>query len=102
MASFPPLATGATAVGASASWTFDDLCRTCRADAALLAALVHEGVLAPTGSGPADWRFDHLALRRARAATRLSRSLRIHAEAVALVLDLRDEIDTLRARLAHR
>lgn len=78
---------------------FADLCRACQADPERLLALVDEGLLQPVGSGPGDWRFKSRALPRARAALRLSRDLQLAVDATALVLDLLDEIDALKARL---
>jgi chaperone modulatory protein CbpM len=81
-------------------FTFDELCRTCRADDDQLRELIHEGVLSPTGEEPREWRFAGTALRRARVALRLTRDLQLSADAAALVLDLLDEINALEARLA--
>ncbi|MBA3623039.1 MAG: MerR family transcriptional regulator [Methylibium sp.] len=81
------------------SFTFVELCRACRSDAAPLIALVDEGVLEPAGSGPDDWQFSGVSLRRARAAVRLVRDLELAPAGTALVLDLLDEIDALRSAL---
>src|SRR6059058_1215561 len=48
-----------------------DLSHACRADMQLLVSLVDEGVLAPVGGAPPDWRFRGASLQRARAALRL-------------------------------
>ena len=80
-------------------FTLADLCRACRADSAQVIVLVEEGVLEPAGSGPEDWLFSGPSLRRARAALRLARDLELSVAGTALVLDLLDEIDTLRSRL---
>ena len=73
-----------------------DLSHACRADMQLLAALVDEGVLAPAGSAPPDWRFRGASLQRARAALRLIHDLQLEPHSVAIVMDLLDEIATLR------
>ena len=90
-------------------FTLVELGRACRADSAQLVAFVEEGVLTPLGADddarapaardPQEWRFGGAALRRARTAQRLARDLELDAAAVALVIDLLDEIDALRARL---
>jgi chaperone modulatory protein CbpM len=80
-------------------FTLVELGRACQADHEQLIALVDEGVLQPSGDGPQAWRFDGSALPRARAALRLCRDLELSAAGTALVLDLLDEIDSLRARL---
>ena len=76
-----------------------ELCRACSTDSGQLMLLVEEGVLTPRGDAPHEWRFEGSALRRARAALRLGRDLELSPGATALVLDLLDEIDTLKARL---
>jgi chaperone modulatory protein CbpM len=80
-------------------FTLAELSHACRADSEQLVLLVREGVLTPTGDAPPSWRFSGDALRRARAALRLSRDLELDAGAAALVLELLDEIAALRARL---
>jgi chaperone modulatory protein CbpM len=80
-------------------FTLEDLCHACRADAAQLTSLVREGVLEPAGERPDEWRFAGDALARARTAVRLSRDLELTVGGTALVMDLLDEIDALRARL---
>ncbi|HMN82923.1 MAG TPA: chaperone modulator CbpM [Burkholderiaceae bacterium] len=80
-------------------FTLNDLSRACRVERQRLVALVEAGVLEPTGDRPDDWRFEGASLRRARTALRLGRDFELDASATALVLDLLDEIETLRGRL---
>jgi chaperone modulatory protein CbpM len=77
-------------------FTLVELCRACGAERTQLLALVDEGVLDPAGGGPEDWVFSGSALLR---ALRLVRDLEVSVAGAALVLDLLDEIETLRARL---
>ena len=83
-------------------FTLVELSQACNATPAQLAALVAEGVLAPAGQTGDDWRFAGTALRRARLALRLARDLELTPPALALVLDMLDEITSLRARLARQ
>lgn len=76
-----------------------ELSRVCRADVAVLVALVDEGVLTPEGNDPLSWRFAGVTLLRARTALRLVRDLELSATGTALVLDLLGERDALRAQL---
>lgn len=72
----------------------------CQASGALplhVLALVDEGLLQPSGQGPADWRFNAAALAQTRRALRLAHDFSLDLAALALVLDLLDEIDRLRA-----
>ena len=80
-------------------FTFADLCRACAAEPSFIAALVDEGLLRPSGSGPDDWQFEGTALARARTAWRLARDLQLSVDTMALVFGLLDEIDALKTRL---
>ena len=83
-------------------FTLEELCRACAADSGQVLALVHEGVLAPAGETPERWRFGGLALPRARTALRLARELDIGLAGAAVVMDLLDEIEALRAQLRRQ
>lgn len=80
-------------------FTLVELCRACAADTEQVIALVDEGVLTPSGAAAHEWRFGGAALRRARAALRLTRDLNLNAAGTALVLDLLDQIEALRAQI---
>lgn len=87
-------------VGAEAV-SLDEACRCCAMSRAEAAALIAEGIAAPLAASddPAQWRFDASTLARLRRARRLQRELELDIAAVALVLDLLEEITRLRARL---
>lgn len=76
-----------------------DLCRACAAEADRIMELVHEGVLAPAGSAPGEWRFSGMHIQRARIALRLQNDLDVNLAGAALALELLDELDALRARV---
>jgi len=80
-------------------FTLLELCHACRAEREQVVSLVDEGVLTPSGSGPDDWRFSGIALRRTRAALRLARDLELGVAGAALVLELLDQIEALKTRL---
>lgn len=80
-------------------FTLAELSRICQIDIALVIELVDEGVLTPTSDDAEQWMFGGTTLRRVRKALRLTRDLELTAASAALVLDLLDEIETLRARL---
>lgn len=61
--------------------------------------LVEEGVVEPMGREPGNWTFRGTSLRRIRCARRLERDLGVNTAGIALVLDLLDEVERLRARL---
>jgi chaperone modulatory protein CbpM len=76
-----------------------ELSRICGADVSTLEALVHEGVLTPLDPQSSQWMFSGAALPRARKATRLLQELELNVAGAALVIDLMDEIQTLRTQL---
>ena len=79
--------------------TLVELCRAVRAPEELVRVWVVEGVLAPAGESPPDWRFAGTSLRRARLAATLTRELELNPPGVALALDLMDQIESLQSRL---
>ncbi len=80
-------------------FTLVELSHACDVDATRIIALVEEGVLPAAGDSPDQWWFEGVLLRRARRALRLSEDLHLDAGSTALVLDLLDEIEWLRAQL---
>jgi chaperone modulatory protein CbpM len=76
-----------------------EMSRACAMHAEWVVSLVEEGVLEPSGRSPANWRFSGACLRRALSAARLQHDLGINLAGVALVLDLIEEMETLRKRL---
>ena len=94
-----PVAIGLV-VGAEAV-SLDDACRSCAMSRDEALAFIAEGIVAPLAASddPAQWRFDTSRLVRLRRARRLQRELELDVAAVALVLDLLEEIERLRARL---
>lgn len=81
--------------------TLDDVCRACAAQADMIIQLVDEGVLAPSGTAPGQWRFTGLHMHRAQVALRLQRDLGVNLAGAALALELLDEMQSLRTQL-HR
>jgi chaperone modulatory protein CbpM len=79
--------------------TLADLCRACSAEDGLIIEMVQEGVLTADGQAPTQWRFSGLHLQHAKVALRLQRDLGVNLQGAALVLQLLEEMDVLRARL---
>ncbi len=79
--------------------TLGELSCACTVHAEWIIELVDEGILEPTGDDIAHWRFSGPCLHRAHTTMRLQRDLEINLAGAALVLDLMDEIETLRSRL---
>lgn len=79
--------------------SLQDLCLACTAHSLEIVELVHEGVLQPGGAAESDWQFTGVHVHRAQRALRLQRDLGVNLPGVALVLELMDELETLRSRL---
>ena len=82
--------------------TLDELCQACSMQADWIVMLVEEGVLEPSGANQPSWRFTGAQLRSALTIARLQRDLGVNLPGAALALELLDEIETLRRRLAAR
>jgi chaperone modulatory protein CbpM len=70
----------------------------CGTEADFVRQLVDEGLLQPAMQQPA-WRFGGEELSRVRRICRLQRDFEANLQSVAVMLDLLDEIDRLRAQL---
>ncbi len=70
----------------------------CGTDAGFVRLLVEEGLLQPAVTQPA-WRFGGEELARVRRIRRLQRDFEANLQSVAVMLDLIDEIEHLRAQL---
>lgn len=79
--------------------TLTELSVRCHTSSDELLALIHEGVLDPSGRTPEEWLFSGAALQRARTALRLSRDLHLNEPGIALALELLDQIEALKALL---
>lgn len=76
-----------------------ELCLACNVDASRIAELVDHGVVQPIAAAGLPWQFASVSIVRVAKAQRLERDLGLNAAGVAMVLDLVEEIDGLRARL---
>ena len=78
-----------------------ELCRASRLSAERVIEFAEEGVVEPIGGSPESWRVRGVNLRRIRCAQRLEEDLGVNTAGVALILDLLDEVEQLRARLGR-
>ena len=76
-----------------------DLCNACELSEEQIVELVDQGVIAPLGHDPVNWRFQGISLYRVRLTRNLQRDLGVNAPGAALALDLLEELQQLRARL---
>lgn len=79
--------------------TLDQLAAACSVDPDWLLRHLEEGFFPQARSVAGVWRFSGAALVRARRMRRLERDFDAVPEMAALVADLLDEMDALRARL---
>ena len=84
----------------------EDFALACGTEAEFVCLLVDEGLLQPVVLQPAlqpalksDWRFGGEELARVRRIRRLQRDFEANLQSVAVMLELIDEIDRLRAQL---
>ena len=76
-----------------------ELSRAARLSSDRIVELVEEGVVEPIGGEPGAWRFRGACLQRIRCARRLETDLGVNSAGIALVLDLLDEVERLRATI---
>jgi chaperone modulatory protein CbpM len=79
--------------------SLEQLCGVCAVSPEWVAAHVREGRLHSPGEQPSQWRFSSRDLWRVRQIRRLEISFDAEPELAALVADLMEELDSLRARL---
>jgi chaperone modulatory protein CbpM len=88
-----------TIVEEVAHLTLGELCRTCAIHADAIISMVEEGLLEPQGNRPETWSFPGTAVRRVEVTLRLQKDLQINLAGAALVLDLLEEMQQLRAKI---
>lgn len=81
------------------SFNLAELCHACNTHAEFLLNLIEHGVLEPQGKMPENWQFGVVALKRSQSAVRLRNDFNMNTEAIALVLDLLDELQELRQKM---
>ncbi len=86
-------------VGTDSHLTLAQLCRVCAVHADYVIELVEEGVIQPYGEEVNQWYFPGLSIQRTCKARRLQADLGINLAGVAVIIELLDEVDSLRLRL---
>ena len=79
--------------------TLEQLCAACALEREWLIRHVEEGLIPVSGTAVAEWRFTTAHLARARRMREIERTFDAEPELAALVADMLEEMDTLRARL---
>jgi chaperone modulatory protein CbpM len=83
----------------SHEYTLTEFCTLCVIEKENVIDMVEYGILDPQGDAQA-WVFNARAVVRTKKALRLHRDLAINWQGIALILDLLDEIQQLRALAA--
>lgn len=81
-------------------FTLGELSRACGKPAEWILALVEEGVIEPLGADQSRWHFQGHCLRRVRIVERLQSDLGLNLAGAALALELLEEVEALRNRIA--
>lgn len=81
--------------------SLEELCAACAVEPVWVIHHVEEGLLAPLSGPVNNWRFTSASLTRTRRIHALERDFDAVPELAALMVDLLEEVDALRARLPH-
>lgn len=81
-------------------FTLDELSDACGKSAEWILALVDEGVIEPAGRDQGHWKFSGYCLHRVRIVQHLQADLGVNLAGAALALDLLEEVEALRNRIA--
>jgi chaperone modulatory protein CbpM len=84
---------------ATDSLTLEQLCSVCALEREWLAVRVREGLIPAAGTGDTQWRFTTATLARVRRMHEIERTYDAAPELAALVADMLEELDALRAQL---
>ena len=78
--------------------TLEQLAAACAVETQWIVQHVDEGLLPSAGGARETWRFTAAELRRARRMRQVERDFEAAPELAALVADILEEMDALRAR----
>jgi chaperone modulatory protein CbpM len=79
--------------------TLEQLASACSVEMEWIARRIDEGLLPSAGQSPSEWRFSSGEVRRVRRMRQIERDFDAVPELAALVADMLEEMDELRARL---
>ena len=82
--------------------TREQLCAACALELDWLIRHVEEGLIPVSGTVITEWRFTTVHLTRARRMHEIERTYDAAPELAALVADMLEEMDDLRARLRRK
>lgn len=82
--------------------SLEEFAQALHAQPDIIIEMIDYQFIEPQGTQPTEWRFDSLALRRARIAMSFLRELEINMAGVGLALELLDRIDELEQQLKSK
>lgn len=82
-----------------AALTVEQFCTVCAIEEEWIVRHVEEGLFTVAGRSVTEWRFSAADLRRAQRIRLLEQNFDAAPELAALVADMQEEMDQLRARL---
>ena len=81
------------------SLTLEEICAACALEREWIVVRVREGLIPASGLSDTEWRFTTTTVARVRRMREIERTYDAAPELAALVADMLEEIDALRARL---
>lgn len=92
-------AVSAEEIGNDPIYSLEELTRVCNVEAAWVVELVEHGIIEARGATVSEWRFSSVSIVQLAKAKRFDRDLGVNPAGIAVVFDLLNEIDRLKARL---
>ena len=86
-------------IQAGQALSLEELSYTLDTNNEVIVEMVQFSLLTPTGTGPNNWSFDSICLKRAKRALSFKHDLELNLQGIALALDLLDQIDELQTQL---
>lgn len=86
-------------IGTEPVYSLEELTGLCKVEAAWVIELVEHGIIEARGARAAEWRFSSVSVVQLAKAKRFDRDLGVNPAGIAVVFDLLNEIDRLKARL---
>lgn len=80
--------------------TLEELCDVCHISVDMIHQLIDYQIIHERAARLEEWQFDLAELRRIKKALRLQHDLEVNLAGVAVILDLLDQLDELRAHHA--
>jgi chaperone modulatory protein CbpM len=81
------------------SLTLEEICAACALEREWIVVRVREGLIPASGLSDTEWRFTTTTVARVRRMREIERTYDAAPELAALVADMLEQMDDLRARL---